>query len=530
MAYTKTTWNNNQPPAIDADNLNKIEQGIYDAHDEITDLKGEITQFVDYDLASKYEKDKAHEEIQQGGFTYTTGSPTTNIKRCRTKYDAPIKNDIVALYINDPTYKISILGYNIDGSYIGYAEPVETACKGFFYVPSAYPYFKLMFIRSDSADMTSADYDAIANDLVLLTSKLDDTLKIDGLPANSKSVGDRINRLLNQNNLLQRGVFKENFFYRGYEQSSTDYSYFIIPVETGKTYVLGTKCRFLSDADNLISQNLNKGASYTATFTGNLYLTFYNEDRAGWKTYLNTVSGTDVPAYDTEEIKTNTVQASVLTHKVWYACGDSFTQGDFTGYSGQYRFTDEPYYDELMVYPYFIGRRTSAIIKNLAVGGMTMAVVSGSTNNFIEIYQSVGADADYITLKFGINDGHRSVPIGTIDSTDTSTFYGAWNTVMSWLIANRPTAKIGIIVSNGLDADSYADATIAIAKKYGVPYLNEWSGEQVPLMLRSGRTDVDTSIKAIRDETFRVSETNQHPNPISHEYESTIVEAWLKTL
>ena len=42
MAYTKTTWNNNQPPAIDADNLNKIEQGIYDAHDEITDLKGDL--------------------------------------------------------------------------------------------------------------------------------------------------------------------------------------------------------------------------------------------------------------------------------------------------------------------------------------------------------------------------------------------------------------------------------------------------------------------------------------------------------
>jgi len=32
MAYTKTTWVNNTPPAIDETNLNKIEQGIYDAH------------------------------------------------------------------------------------------------------------------------------------------------------------------------------------------------------------------------------------------------------------------------------------------------------------------------------------------------------------------------------------------------------------------------------------------------------------------------------------------------------------------
>ena len=46
MAYTKTQWVNNQAPAIDADNLNKIEQGIYDAHAEITDLKGDIPQAV----------------------------------------------------------------------------------------------------------------------------------------------------------------------------------------------------------------------------------------------------------------------------------------------------------------------------------------------------------------------------------------------------------------------------------------------------------------------------------------------------
>ena len=32
MAYTKTTWVNDSKPAISAENLNKIEQGIADAH------------------------------------------------------------------------------------------------------------------------------------------------------------------------------------------------------------------------------------------------------------------------------------------------------------------------------------------------------------------------------------------------------------------------------------------------------------------------------------------------------------------
>ena len=38
MAYNKTVWNNLSPPAINADNLNKIEQGIADAHDLIENL------------------------------------------------------------------------------------------------------------------------------------------------------------------------------------------------------------------------------------------------------------------------------------------------------------------------------------------------------------------------------------------------------------------------------------------------------------------------------------------------------------
>ena len=32
MAYTKVQWRNNQSPPINADNLNHIEEGIYEAH------------------------------------------------------------------------------------------------------------------------------------------------------------------------------------------------------------------------------------------------------------------------------------------------------------------------------------------------------------------------------------------------------------------------------------------------------------------------------------------------------------------
>ena len=35
MAYTKVQWRNNQSPAINADNLNHIEQGIESAHNQM---------------------------------------------------------------------------------------------------------------------------------------------------------------------------------------------------------------------------------------------------------------------------------------------------------------------------------------------------------------------------------------------------------------------------------------------------------------------------------------------------------------
>lgn len=41
MAYQPTTWNNNESP-INADNLNKIEQGIKEAHDNIDVINAKI--------------------------------------------------------------------------------------------------------------------------------------------------------------------------------------------------------------------------------------------------------------------------------------------------------------------------------------------------------------------------------------------------------------------------------------------------------------------------------------------------------
>ena len=155
-----------------------------------------------------------------------------------------------------------------------------------------------------------------------------------------------------------------------------------------------------------------------------------------------------------------------------------------------------------------------------------------TNTNQTKNYTNIPSNTDYITLYFGINDSHNSsaIPLGTIADTTVNTFYGAYNTVLDYLIEHHPNAHIGIIVTNGADNDNYRQATIAVANKWGIPYIDLNGDERTPMMLRSTNPNVDAAAKAVRLATWRVSSTNQHPNPAAHRYESTFIEHFLKSL
>ena len=221
---------------------------------------------------------------------------------------------------------------------------------------------------------------------------------------------------------------------------------------------------------------------------------------------------------------------NILFGKHWVACGDSFTAGGYGDSDGfdesVYRYQDGRFKGRNIVYPYIIGLRNNMTITNEAVGGTSMTNVDGHAFS-VSRYMNIPADADYITLKFGINDLNKAAPIGTIDDTTNETFYGAWNIVLEYLIEHHPFAHIGIIVTNGSNA-AYEDAIRAVAKKWGIPYLDE-----VELMHRAGRDGVCDRAKALRQAAFVVSATdpvNLHPNTAAHYYESTFIENWLRTL
>lgn len=240
---------------------------------------------------------------------------------------------------------------------------------------------------------------------------------------------------------------------------------------------------------------------------------------------------------------------NILFGKKWAVCGDSFTNGDFKNAPDtDFVLEEGPYKGQKKTYGFLIGNRNNMVIQHLAVGGMTMATPKedGFTNCFSNgVYRQIDKDVDYITLYFGINDSHHRphpvgddgedraglIPLGTIDDTDCSTFFGAWNVVVEYLLDNYPQAHIGIIVSNGCETVDYRNGEIAIARKWGIPYIDLNGDERTPAMLRSQNPDICQRAKDILLKEQSVCfGSNHHPNVKAHEFESVFIEGWLRTI
>lgn len=233
----------------------------------------------------------------------------------------------------------------------------------------------------------------------------------------------------------------------------------------------------------------------------------------------------------------NQAQLDTLYGKKWVACGDSFTHGDFTYYASSDQYLDEgKYAGKYCVYPYIIGNRHNMDVLNIAANGSTISQNGSSSSSSCFTYPSTGklytaipADADIITLWFGINDSYSDVQLGNIDDASNDTFYGAWNVALDYITQNYPFAKVGIFISNACKNATWPAAVETVAKKWGIPYLDIDAGR--PLMITaSSRNPASTAIKNRVNELQRCDVNNNHPNPSAHKFQSLFIEAWLKTL
>ena len=98
------------------------------------------------------------------------------------------------------------------------------------------------------------------------------------------------------------------------------------------------------------------------------------------------------------------------------------------------------------------------------------------------------------------------------------------------MIENYPFAHIGILVSNGVDRDEYRTATIEIADKWGIPYIDLNGDSRTPMMIRSSNPTHSKEARDLRTNAQKISATNQHPNADAHEYESYFIENFLRSI
>jgi hypothetical protein len=251
---------------------------------------------------------------------------------------------------------------------------------------------------------------------------------------------------------------------------------------------------------------------------------------------------------DKERIATLNDISNPLYGKKWAVVGDSFT-AEFANPPSDWKIEDGIYEGKSKVYGYLIANRNNMRLQWLGAGGKTMSTPAsgGFTNAFsLDEYKNIDADVDYITIYLGINDSHHApgssgddgedktgeIPLGTIDDTTNATFYGAWNVVIPYLLENHPFAHIGIIVSNGCDTDEYRVAEIAIAKKYGIPYIDLNGDARTSFMLRSTNVNIPTSVRNARTKAMSIDYEggNLHPNKDAHEFQASFIETWMRSL
>ena len=218
-----------------------------------------------------------------------------------------------------------------------------------------------------------------------------------------------------------------------------------------------------------------------------------------------------------------------LWGKKYVACGDSFTAGDF---SIKNEDTWDATYQTYKTYCWHIANRNQMTLINEAKSGSTM-YNNGDPNAFsLERYKKIPTDADYITLCFGLNDQTQEGPMGDLNDTSNETVIGAWNVVLEYLITNIPYAKIGIIIADAYLNSTMRDGIISVAKYWGIPWLDLKGDPKVPMLIGGKFSETSISPKAVqlRNNAFAISETDSHPNPKGHEYRSTIIENFMRSL
>lgn len=156
------------------------------------------------------------------------------------------------------------------------------------------------------------------------------------------------------------------------------------------------------------------------------------------KSKVSSVAITQQLQADVEVLK-NSREAipSQWKNKIWNVGTDSITVGFLA---------TKPYHsyvqDDLGI----------ATVNNYGITSTELCTSGTSPNPFINRYLTMNKDADLITILTGANDYLHNAELGTFDSRDNDTFYGALHNLCIGLYDNFPNAKYGFFTPLKINA------------------------------------------------------------------------------
>lgn len=174
-------------------------------------------------------------------------------------------------------------------------------------------------------------------------------------------------------------------------------------------------------------------------------------------------------------------------------------------------------YPELMKIKFGLGT-----VNNFGIGSSCLAVrdeqkVQSGIENIIE-HSSENKKSHIVTMCYGTNDWYYGVKLGTIDDTDTSTYWGAFNSAVTQLRADNPSVEIIVLspiwrtdVENGSGKAPY------FKNKTGVT-LAEYVDEIKKMCSANSVRFIDLySNMGVREQTVSLYTTDGlHPNQQGH--------------
>ena len=222
---------------------------------------------------------------------------------------------------------------------------------------------------------------------------------------------------------------------------------------------------------------------FSACFSVKNYI-FNNTEKNIPKNDSSNGSESEVTIEDENKNQDGDISYSYLRY---LAIGDSITYGCCTSHPTQY---------ENGGYP--------ALVSNLL--GLKTAINAGVPGNqvdaMVDRISSMPNGVSIISFMGGINDFNNNVPLGNINDFASNTFYGRLNILSEELIKKYPDSFIFYMTPfpsskekfntpnfEGYVLEDYANAVIAVAKKYNSPVLDIYRQGKFELEMYNSDSD-----------------------------------------